>query len=115
MRVDLLSTAVAPLGSGLGGGVEHMVNQAARQLNAQGHAVRIIAPLESAADVPELLTLPGRLAPTMIGHGHDRPLSIEADAFLVVALRRLVEFGLVDEPVLLELGAIKLAVDECDA
>lgn len=91
MRVDLLSTAVAPLGSGLGGGVEHMVIQAARQLNAQGHAVRIIAPLESAADVPELLTLPGRLAPTMIGHGHDQPLSIEADAFLVVALRRLMD------------------------
>lgn len=34
---------------------------------------------------------------------------------LVVALRRLVELGLVDEPTLLELGAIKLAVDECDA
>ena len=29
MRVYLLSTAVAPLGSGLGGGVEHMVITAA--------------------------------------------------------------------------------------
>lgn len=34
---------------------------------------------------------------------------------LVVALRRLVELDVVDEPTLLELGALKLAVDECDA
>jgi len=34
---------------------------------------------------------------------------------LVVALRRLVELGLVDQATLLELGAIKLAVDECGA
>lgn len=91
MRVDLLSTAVAPLGSGLGGGVEHMVIQAARQLNAWGHAARIIAPLESAADVPELLVLPGRLAPTAVTPDHEQPLPIEADAFLVTALRWLTD------------------------
>lgn len=34
---------------------------------------------------------------------------------LVVALRRLVELGVVEEPVLFELGATKLAVDECGA
>ena len=37
MRIYLLSTAVAPLGSGLGGGVEHMVITAARQLHAEYH------------------------------------------------------------------------------
>ncbi len=45
MRVYLLSTAVAPLGSGLGGGVESMVAAAARQLLALGHAVQVIAPV----------------------------------------------------------------------
>lgn len=34
---------------------------------------------------------------------------------LVVALRRLVELGVTDEATLVDLGAIKLAVDECDA
>ena len=54
MRVYLLSTAVAPLGSGLGGGVEHMVITAARQLDALGYLTRVIAPAGSVADVPEL-------------------------------------------------------------
>ena len=91
MRVYLLSTAVAPLGSGLGGGVEHMVTTAARQLHSRGHHSQIIAPLGSVAAAPDLLTLPGRLAPTAITYGHDLPLPIEADAFLVTALRWLAD------------------------
>ncbi|KAB2930438.1 MAG: hypothetical protein F9K25_09260 [Candidatus Contendobacter sp.] len=43
MRVYLLSTAVAPLGSGLGGGVEHMVITAARQLHALGYLTTLKA------------------------------------------------------------------------
>ncbi|MCC9000507.1 MAG: glycosyltransferase [Candidatus Contendobacter sp.] len=89
MRVYLLSTAVGPLGSGLGGGVEHMVITAARQLHLLGHSVQIIAPMGSVADIPDLLTLPGRLAPTTVTYGRDLPLPIEADAFLVTALRWL--------------------------
>ena len=49
MQVYLLSTAVAPLGSGLGGGVEHMVITAARQLHALGYPTRILAPAGSVA------------------------------------------------------------------
>ena len=89
MRVYLLSTAVGPLGSGLGGGVEHMVITAARQLHLLGHSVQIIAPMGSVADIPDLLILPGRLAPTAVTYGRDLPLPIEADAFLVTALRWL--------------------------
>lgn len=91
MRVYLLSTAVAPLGSGLGGGVEHTVIQAARQLRALGYSVRLIAPQDSVADATELVPLPGRLAPTAVTHDYQQPLPIEADAFLVTALRWLRE------------------------
>ncbi|HOW61712.1 MAG TPA: glycosyltransferase [Candidatus Contendobacter sp.] len=91
MRVYLLSTAVAPLGSGLGGGVEHMVVTAARQLDALGYHTQVIAPDGSVADVPELLALPGRLAPTAVSCAYDAPLPFEADAFLVAALRWLAE------------------------
>ncbi|MFO1371397.1 MAG: glycosyltransferase [Candidatus Competibacteraceae bacterium] len=91
MHVYLLSTAVAPLGSGLGGGVEHMVVTAARQLDTLGYAVQVIAPLDSVAAVPYLYTLPGRLAPTALVCGYDAPITIETDAFLVTALRWLAE------------------------
>ena len=91
MRVYLLSTAVAPLGSGLGGGVEHMVISAAHQLHSRGHHAQIIAPMGSVAAAPDLLTLPGQLAPTAVTYGHDLPLPIEADAFLVTALRWLAD------------------------
>ena len=91
MRVYLLSTAVAPLGSGLGGGVEPMVAAAARQLLAQGHAVQVIAPVGSAANLPNLLTVPGCLAPTAVGRYYNDPAPIEADSFLVAALRRLAQ------------------------
>jgi UDP-glucose:tetrahydrobiopterin glucosyltransferase len=91
MRVYLLSTAVAPLGSGLGGGVEHMVTTAARQLDALGYLTRVIAPAGSVADVPELLALPGRLAPTAVISAYDAPPPLETDTFLVAALRWLAE------------------------
>lgn len=100
MRVHLLSTAVAPLGSGLGGGVEHMVVVAARQLHALGYPTQVIAPAGSVADVPELLALPGRLAPTAVTTDHTAPPPLEADAFLVTALRWLAHQGQPDDVVL---------------
>ncbi len=89
MRVHLLSTAVAPLGSGLGGGVEHMIVTAARQLGELGYDARLIAPDGSVADVPNLRTLPGRLAPSAVGRDYDEPPAIDADGFLAAALREL--------------------------
>lgn len=100
MRVYLLSTAVAPLGSGLGGGVEHMVVTAAHQLHSLGYHPQIIAPMGSVADVPDMLTLPGRLAATAITYGYDLPLPIEADAFLVTALRWLAAQAQPDDAIL---------------
>ena len=91
MRVHLLSTAVAPLGSGLGGGVETMVVNAAQQLQTFGHRVQILAPLDSVAASVAVIALPGRLAPTVVGCDYDAPVAISADAFLVQALRWLAE------------------------
>ncbi len=91
MRVYLLSTAVAPLGSGLGGGVESMIVAAARQLLALGHAVQVIAPVGSVANIPNLLTVPGGLTPTAVGRHYHDPMPVEADSFLVAALRLLAE------------------------
>lgn len=91
MRVYLLSTAVAPLGSGLGGGVEQMVVTAAHQLYHLGHTARVIAPNGSRAELPDLLVLPGRLAPTAVSHDFDAPMSIAADGFLAAALHWLAE------------------------
>lgn len=99
-RVHLLSTAVTPLGSGLGGGVEHMVVTAARQLDTLGYRTQVIAPAGSVADVPELLTLPGRLAPTAVTSAYDAPLPLAADAFLVAALRWLAERSSPDDIIL---------------
>lgn len=91
MRVYLLSTAVAPLGSGLGGGVEHMVVTAAHQIHEAGHIVRVVAPAGSKADLPDLLVLPGRLAPTAVTCDYDSRLPVEVDSFLVAALWWLAE------------------------
>ncbi len=91
MRVHLLSTAVAPLGSGLGGGVETMVINAASQLQTLGHVVQIIAPIGSVAAEVTVITLPGRLAPTAVGCGYDAPATLQSDAFLAQALRWLAE------------------------
>ncbi len=91
MRVHLLSTAVAPLGSGLGGGVETMIVNAAHQLMTLGHAVQIIAPLGSVAAGVTVVALPGELAPTAVGCDYDALIALRSDAFLAQALRWLAE------------------------
>lgn len=100
MRVHLLSTAVAPLGSGLGGGVEHMVVSAARQLRALGHVVDVIAPVGSKVEGAELRCVPGLLAPTAMALAYHDPLPVEADAFLSAALRDLAERARPDDAIL---------------
>lgn len=100
VRIHLLSTAVAPLGSGLGGGVEQMIINAARQLDTLGYEVRVIAPAGSVAEVPILHTLPGRLAPTAVALARDAPPVIAVDSFLAAALREL-QIGLDPKDVIL--------------
>jgi UDP-glucose:tetrahydrobiopterin glucosyltransferase len=77
-----------------------MVTAAARQLHALGYLTRVIAPTGSVADVPELLILPGRLAPTVVATDYEAPLPLEADAFLVAAPRWLARQARPDDVVL---------------
>lgn len=100
MRVYLLSTAVAPLGSGLGGGVEHMVVTAAHQLHSLGYHPRIIAPMGLKPIPRSYSRCRADLELTAITYGYDLPLPMEADAFLVTALRWLTEQAQPDDTIL---------------
>jgi UDP-glucose:tetrahydrobiopterin glucosyltransferase len=64
-RVLMISTAVAPLGSGLGGGVELFVKNAAQGLKQRGHDITVLAPNESVlATCDRLISFPGQYQPT---------------------------------------------------
>ncbi|GAB4136521.1 MAG: glycosyltransferase family 4 protein [Cyanobacteria bacterium J069] len=64
LRLLLLSTPVAPLGTGLGGGVELTLYNLATELANRGHLVRIVAPegsqLPDASEVP-IVAIAGKL------------------------------------------------------
>ncbi len=65
LNILLLSTPVAPLGSGLGGGVELLVCNLVQALLARGHRLTVVAPQGSHWDLPlPLVTLPGHCQPT---------------------------------------------------
>ncbi len=63
-RLLVISTAVAPLGSGLGGGVELFVKNAVQGLQQRGHQVTVLAPAGSVLAVGDLIQLPGQWQPT---------------------------------------------------
>jgi UDP-glucose:tetrahydrobiopterin glucosyltransferase len=74
-RVLLISTAVAPLGSGLGGGVELSVKNMAQGLQQQGHAVTVLAPQRSVLTTCDrLITFPGNLQPSAHTSQRDSPI-----------------------------------------
>jgi UDP-glucose:tetrahydrobiopterin glucosyltransferase len=58
-RLLFLSTPVGALGSGIGGGVELTIQNAAKALIAKGHTVEIVAPEGSVTDVTKLTQIAG--------------------------------------------------------
>lgn len=63
-RLLVISTAVAPIGSGLGGGVELLVANATQGLQARGHEVTVLAPEGSTLpSCDRLIQFPGQLQP----------------------------------------------------
>lgn len=58
-RLLFLSTPVGALGSGIGGGVELTLQNAAKALIARGHSVEIVAPEGSATQVAKLIQIAG--------------------------------------------------------
>lgn len=59
-RLLFLSTPVGALGSGIGGGVELTLQNAAKALMARGHSVEIVAPEGSVTHVTKLTQIAGR-------------------------------------------------------
>lgn len=53
-KLLFLSTPVGALGSGIGGGVELTLQNAAKALMAKGHSVEIVAPEGSVTVLPSL-------------------------------------------------------------
>ncbi len=69
-RLLFLSTPVGALGSGVGGGVELTLQNAAKALIAKGHEVEIVAPEGSVTDVTKLTQISGNVqisAQTKVG------------------------------------------------
>ena len=73
-RVLLISTAVAPLGTGLGGGVELFVQNAVQGLQQRNHTVTVVAPETSTlSSCDRLVAIPGQLQPTAHTSQRDVP------------------------------------------
>ena len=60
-RLLFLSTPVGALGSGIGGGVELTLQNAAKALIAKGHQVEIVAPEGSVTNVAKLIEIAGNM------------------------------------------------------
>lgn len=61
LNLLLLSTPVAPLGSGLGGGVELTLHNVAQEMRRRGHSVQVVAPLGSVSDSIPIVEIAGKL------------------------------------------------------
>lgn len=86
-RVLIISTAVAPLGSGLGGGVELFVKNAAQGLQQRGHHVTVLAPEKSIlATGDRLLQFPGHYQPTAHTCQRDSPIVMPEPSVLSTML-----------------------------
>ena len=69
-KLLFLSTPVGALGSGIGGGVELTLQNAAKALMAKGHSVEIVAPEGSVTSIAKLTAIAGTLqtsAQTQVG------------------------------------------------
>ena len=74
-RVLMISTAVAPLGSGLGGGVELFVKNTVQSLQQRGHYITVLAPENSVLETGDrLLLFPGQYQPTAHTSSRDSPI-----------------------------------------
>ncbi len=82
MKILFVSTPVGPLGSGLGGGVELTVRNAAEALGRRGHHVRVIAPAGSQLAGIPLVQASGNLQVPAQHQGRDAPIQMPASPVL---------------------------------
>ena len=82
MRILVLSTPVAPLGSGLGGGVELKVKNVAREMTRRGHTVQVVAPENSFLPDVSIITIAGNSQTPAQTLTRDTPICLPGNAVL---------------------------------
>ncbi|HWE61419.1 MAG TPA: glycosyltransferase [Chloroflexota bacterium] len=82
MRVLLVSHPVGPLGTGIGGGVELTLQNAATALRRRGHQVLVLAPSGSRFPSAPLIEVPGALQPSAQYEERDAPIAVPAHSVL---------------------------------
>jgi UDP-glucose:tetrahydrobiopterin glucosyltransferase len=82
LNLLLLSTSVAPLGSGLGGGVELTLHNIALALTQRGHRIRIVAPRGSSSGDFPIAQIPGELQPTAQNTRRDAAIALPQNSVL---------------------------------
>ncbi|ARV57656.1 UDP-glucose--tetrahydrobiopterin glucosyltransferase [Nostocales cyanobacterium HT-58-2] len=81
MKLLFVSTPVGPLGSGLGGGVELSLYNAAQEMLRRGHQLQVIAPVGSRNDLP-VVQIPGNLQPIAQDQERIDPITMPENSLL---------------------------------
>ncbi len=83
MKLLFVSTSVAALGSGLGGGVELSLQNIANEMLRRGHTLQIVAPQGSklTSTIP-LIQIPGNLQTTAIDQARTAPIILPDNSVL---------------------------------
>lgn len=82
MKQLLISTPVGPLGSGLGGGIDLTLSNAARSQRSRGHEVTIVAPQGSYLPDLPVVEIPGNLQIPAQTQARDTAIDLPADSVL---------------------------------
>lgn len=82
MKLLFVSTPVGALGSGLGGGVELTIRNAAQALRRRGHQICVIAPAGSTLDVAPLRQVQGSLQIPAQNQNRSTPITMPAGSVL---------------------------------
>ncbi|MEB3342194.1 glycosyltransferase family 4 protein [Okeania sp.] len=76
LRLLFASTPVGAIGSGIGGGVEFILQNLAQEMIRRGHKVDIVAPQGSITKFGHIIEIPGELQTSMQLLNRDTPISI---------------------------------------
>jgi UDP-glucose:tetrahydrobiopterin glucosyltransferase len=82
MKLLFVSSPVGPLGTGMGGGVELTMRNAALALSARNHKITVVAPIGSRLDNARVIEVPGELQPSAQHLDRSAPMSLPPDAVL---------------------------------
>ena len=99
LRIMIVSTPVAPLGSGGGGGVELTLHNLVHGLGARGHRVEVVAPTGShlvgveVHEVHEVHEVDGALQPSMQLTDRTTPTVLPANAVLAAMWERVADLS----------------------